>query len=117
MGSVLLGDVLANWNKYELDDEIYLPNGIQPMLDGVAYVFPFDPGRKRSFEGNEHLLGIEQVCEVMMIEQGAGRAGVLQLVPKVQHTAGSPFWHLLHPLPRAAGGYAEWAIPAGAPPN
>ncbi len=65
MGSVLFGDVLANWDKYQLDDEIYLPSGIQPTLDGGAYVFPFDPARKRSFEGNEYLLGIEQVREVV----------------------------------------------------
>jgi RHS repeat-associated protein len=51
------------------------------------------------------------------IEQGTGRAGVLQLVPKAQHTSGSPYWSLFHPLPGGAGGYVEWAIPAGAPPN
>lgn len=51
------------------------------------------------------------------IEQGGGQAGVMQLVPKAQHTAGSPFWRLLHPLPNGGGGYSEWAIPAGAPPN
>jgi hypothetical protein len=50
-------------------------------------------------------------------EQGAGRAGILQLVPKAQHTPGSPFWRTLHPLPNGGGGYAEWAIPAGAPRN
>lgn len=65
MGLVLLGDVLANWDKYELDDEIYLPRGVQPTLDGGAHVFAFDPARKRSFEGNEYLLGIEQVREVV----------------------------------------------------
>jgi RHS repeat-associated protein len=51
------------------------------------------------------------------IDQGGGSAGVLQLVPRAQHTPGSPFWSLLHPLPGGAGGYAEWAIPAGAPRN
>jgi hypothetical protein len=51
------------------------------------------------------------------IDQGAGRAGLLQLVPKVQHTAGSGFWPLFHPLPGGGGGYVQWAIPAGAPPN
>jgi hypothetical protein len=51
------------------------------------------------------------------IEQGGGRAGVVQLVPKPQHTAGSLFWRLLHPLRNGGGGYSEWAIPAGAPPN
>jgi hypothetical protein len=50
-------------------------------------------------------------------EQGRGQPGVLQLVPKPQHTGGSPFWRLLHPLPNGGGGYTEWAIPAGAPPN
>ena len=51
------------------------------------------------------------------VEQAAGRPGILQLVPKAQHTGGSFFWRLLHPLPGGGGGYAEWAIPAGAPPN
>jgi hypothetical protein len=41
--------------------------------------------------------------------------GVMRLVPEAQHTSGSPFWDVLHP--NGAGGYSEWAIPAGAPPN
>jgi RHS repeat-associated protein len=49
------------------------------------------------------------------IQQGGGRQGVMQLVPREQHTPGSPFWYVLHPLPGGAGGYAEWAVPAGAP--
>ncbi len=48
---------------------------------------------------------------------GQGRPGFLHLVPKDQHTGGSFFWRLLHPLPYGGGGYSEWAIPAGAPPN
>jgi hypothetical protein len=48
---------------------------------------------------------------------GKPRPGVLHLVPTAQHTAGSAFWSILHPLPGGAGGYSEWAIPAGAPPN
>ena len=48
---------------------------------------------------------------------GQGRSGVLQLVPKDQHTGGSEWWRLLHPLPNGGGGYSEWAIPAGAPKN
>jgi hypothetical protein len=51
------------------------------------------------------------------IDQGGGKPGVLQLVPKWQHTSGSPFWPLFHPLPGFAGGYSQWAIPAGAPRN
>ncbi len=46
-----------------------------------------------------------------------GREGVMRLVPRVQHTPGSPFWRLLHPDPGAAGGYSQWAIPRGAPKN
>jgi hypothetical protein len=42
-------------------------------------------------------------------------AGVMQLVPVVQHTPGSLWWRILHPLPGAAGGYSAWALPAGAP--
>jgi len=51
------------------------------------------------------------------IEQGGGQAGIMQLVPRWQHTPGSPFWPLLHPLPNGAGGYAQWAVPAGARPR
>jgi hypothetical protein len=41
--------------------------------------------------------------------------GIMQLVPRAQHTPGSPFWGVLHP--GGAGGYSTWAIPAGAPAN
>ncbi|MFV0307280.1 MAG: HNH endonuclease [Desertimonas sp.] len=44
-----------------------------------------------------------------------GRVGVMQLVPRSQHAPGSIFQDALHP--NGAGGYAEWAIPAGATPN
>ncbi|MEU5942974.1 RHS repeat-associated core domain-containing protein [Micromonospora sp. NPDC047548] len=52
------------------------------------------------------------------IAQGRGVPGVMQLVPWSEHfNAKSPFWRILHPLPRYGGGYAEWAIPNGAPRN
>jgi hypothetical protein len=44
-----------------------------------------------------------------------GRQGVMRLVPESQHRPGSVWQGLLHP--GGAGGYAEWAIPNGAPPN
>ena len=44
-----------------------------------------------------------------------GRMGVMQLVPEVQHTKGSPFYRNLHPGANQSGGYKEWAEPAGAP--
>jgi hypothetical protein len=43
------------------------------------------------------------------------RAGVMQLVPRYQHTPGSVWRRLFHPLPYGGGGYMEWARPAGAP--
>jgi len=46
-----------------------------------------------------------------------GRTGVMRLVPTAQHTPGSPWWRVIHPDSGASGGYSEWAIPAGAPPN
>ncbi|AYM96376.1 hypothetical protein EAG14_10185 [Acidovorax sp. 1608163] len=45
----------------------------------------------------------------------AGQTGVMRLVPRNQHTPGSDWWRVIHPDPGAAGGYAEWARPAGAP--
>lgn len=44
-----------------------------------------------------------------------GRVGVMRLVPTAQHSVGSIFQKVLHP--GGAGGYSEWAIPAGAPKN
>ncbi|MFC7261223.1 DUF6531 domain-containing protein [Streptomyces lutosisoli] len=44
-----------------------------------------------------------------------GREGVMRLVPTYQHTPGTPWWDVLHP--GYSGGYAEWGIPNGAPPN
>jgi RHS repeat-associated protein len=45
----------------------------------------------------------------------ATELGTMQLVPELQHTPGSRFWSTMHPNGR--GGYAIWAIPAGAPSN
>jgi len=47
--------------------------------------------------------------------QAGGQAGVMRLVPDTQHAPGSAFWSVLHP--GGVGGYSEWAIPRGAPPN
>jgi len=38
----------------------------------------------------------------------ATEPGVMQLVPRAQHTSGSIFWRTLHPHPGAAGGYSLW---------
>ena len=38
----------------------------------------------------------------------ATEPGVMQLVPRAQHTSGSPFWRTLHPHPGAAGGFSLW---------
>lgn len=45
----------------------------------------------------------------------ANTVGLMQLVPYSQHRKGSIFQNTLHP--NGVGGYANWAIPAGAPPN
>jgi hypothetical protein len=45
----------------------------------------------------------------------APEPGLMQLVPRIQHTKGSPFYQLLHD--NGNGGYHIWAIPAGATPN
>jgi RHS repeat-associated protein len=79
------------------------------VIPELAELVPPPAGRASAPDG--------WVWQHATIDQGAGRAGVLQLVPKSQHTAGSPFWRLLHPLPNGGGGYSQWAIPAGAPRN
>jgi hypothetical protein len=34
--------------------------------------------------------------------------GVMQLVPRDQHTPGSAYWWLMHQYPTGAGGFAQW---------
>jgi filamentous hemagglutinin len=43
--------------------------------------------------------------------------GRMRLVPSSQHKPGSTYWKALHPDPKGRGGYALWAIPAGAKPR
>jgi hypothetical protein len=75
MGRGLLGDVLRDWRKYELDDSIYLPAGTEPSIDVEVSVLPFDRTRKRVFEGQQYLLGIEQVRDVVEgLERQLGRS-------------------------------------------
>jgi hypothetical protein len=66
MGIALLRDVLMNWSRYELEDEIYLRSEMSdPSHDAEVNVLPFDPGRKRTFEGQSYFFGIEQVRDVL----------------------------------------------------
>jgi len=75
MGRRLLGDVLRDWRAHELDDSIYVPAGTEPSLDVEVNVLPFDRTRKRVFEGQHYLLGIEQVRDVVEgLERQLGRA-------------------------------------------
>jgi hypothetical protein len=75
MGRGLLGDVLRDWRKYELDDSIYLPAGTESSVDVEVSVLPFDRTRKRVFEGQQYLLGIEQVRDVVEgLERQLGRS-------------------------------------------
>lgn len=69
-----LSEVVAQWNRYELDDEIYCPVGAELTLDTGVEVLPFDRNRPRQLEGSEYLLGIEQVRDaVEALEQLLGR--------------------------------------------
>ena len=63
MGHAVLGERLGGWRKYELDDSLYLPIGSVPSLEAIANVFAVM--RKRLFEGQQYLLGIEQVRDVI----------------------------------------------------
>lgn len=70
----VLGDVLKDWRKYELDDSIYVPAGTEPSLEARVSVLPFDPKRKRVFEEQHYLLGIEQVRDAVEgLERQLGR--------------------------------------------
>lgn len=78
MGIALLGDVLKNWHEYQLDDELYLPAGMELSLETQVNVLPFDPARERIFEGRHYLLGIEQVRDVILgLESQIGREATM----------------------------------------
>ena len=65
MGMAVLGDIIQDWRRYELDDSIYFPAGSAPTLDLEVSVLAFDPTRTRFFEGQEYWLGIEQIRDVI----------------------------------------------------
>jgi hypothetical protein len=70
-----LGDVLRDWSKYELDDSIYVPIGVEPVLDEAVSVLPFERARTRVLEAQHYLLGIEQLRDVVEgLERQLGRA-------------------------------------------
>ncbi|MFO0641701.1 MAG: hypothetical protein U0183_20925 [Polyangiaceae bacterium] len=70
MGLAILGEVLSDWRRYELDDSIYVPLGVEVSNETHVHVLPFDRTRKRVFDGQRYLLGIEQVRDVV---EGLGR--------------------------------------------
>ena|ERR1700678_4695385 len=65
MGIAILGNVLTDWGMYDLDDEIYVAAGADLTLTLPVNVLSFDRQRSRIFEGQEYLLGIEQVRDVI----------------------------------------------------
>jgi hypothetical protein len=75
MGLSILSDILNNWDSFELDDCIYIPEGVDIALDLPVRVLPFDPKLKRIFEGQVYLLGIEQLRDAILgLESQLGRA-------------------------------------------
>jgi hypothetical protein len=66
MGIAILSYVLENWQSYELDDSLYFPIGTEPSLGGQVNILPLDPMRRRIFEGQQYLLGIEQVRDAII---------------------------------------------------
>jgi hypothetical protein len=70
--------VLNDWSGFELDDSIYLPAATEASLDVTVNVLPADRFRKRSFEGQDYFLGIEQVRDVIEgFEAQIGRTATL----------------------------------------
>lgn len=65
MGLTLLGDVLSSWERYALDDSVYVPVGAILAVDLLVSVLPADPDGGRSFEEQEYFLGLEQIRDVV----------------------------------------------------
>ncbi len=66
-------------------------------------------------QNNKHSPSPHFIWEHCPSTTADGVLGVMRLIPKSQHTPGSAYWKLIHPEHKNAGGYHEWAIPAGAP--
>ncbi|MDC0679023.1 DUF7716 domain-containing protein [Sorangium atrum] len=66
MGTPLLKEILQNWQKYEPDEDIYVPSGIDVTLDTIVTILPFDRHRPRMFEGLEYVLSFEQVGDAIV---------------------------------------------------
>lgn len=74
MGLAILGEVLSDWRRYELDDSIYVPLGVEVSNETKVHVLHFDRTRKRVFDGQRYL-GIEQVRDVVEgLDRQLGRA-------------------------------------------
>lgn len=93
-----------------LDDALRSDPELARMMDELS---PGVTERVASAGGRENPL--DHTWHHATNGQGGGQDGVMQLVPKAQHNPGSPWQHVIHP--DGGGGYAEWAIPRGAPPN
>jgi hypothetical protein len=79
MGLTILGDILSDWSKYELEDSIYVSKGTQPTLEGPARVIPFESELERDVEHEKYFLGIEQVRDVVEgLEAQLGRIATPQ---------------------------------------
>ncbi len=95
-----------------LDDALAADAKFAGMMDDLV------PGVRQSVSsvgGRQNPVG--WTWEHVHSSQAGGQIGTMRLVPTPQHTPGSPWWRVIHPQPGAAGGYSEWAIPRGAPPN
>jgi hypothetical protein len=89
MGFPILRDILNDWEAYELDDCIYIPEGVDATLDLHVNVLPFDPTRKRIFDGHVYWLGIEQLRDAILgLEAQIGRkASISERLAAVAHYA------------------------------
>lgn len=88
-----------------------------PMFAGLMEDAVPGIGKAVSKMGGRNVRRLGWTWEHASSSTAQGRFGVMRLVPRAQHTPGSRWWRVMHPDEGAAGGYSEWARPAGAPPR
>ncbi|WP_444547645.1 DUF7716 domain-containing protein [Sorangium atrum] len=66
MGTPLLKEVLQEWEKYEPDDDLYVPSGTSVTLNTPVVILPFDRHRPRRVEDLEYILSFEQVRDAIV---------------------------------------------------
>ena len=119
---VAAGAAVADGSTYSVAYEVRLSQGAYPGVSRAAHYQMGNEALLSAMEGDAAFARTMQNCGVRLQRTATGLAprtppggwtwhhapesGVLELVPRSQHTAGGIWWSTLHP--NGQGGYSIW---------